>query len=172
MDEDYKRRYRRGVILMVFVLGLWLWGSLAFVSELIEISYEYEAVTVSVPRRLRSTLPRTEPIIVKKLWATYYDNTLKGCIGCKPYYDENGELYFIMSNGQRFDEDAFTVAANWVPKGAKLEVQWGSNVVVVDVTDRMLSDLKIDLSKAAFYELTGDLDIGSAFVDVKVIYLP
>ena len=42
--------------------------------------------------------------------ATIYTDTIEGCLGCKPHYDENGELYFIMANGERLDDKKRTVA--------------------------------------------------------------
>jgi len=34
--------------------------------------------------------------------ATIYTDTLEGCLGCRPYYDENGELYFVMAKNGMF----------------------------------------------------------------------
>ena len=42
--------------------------------------------------------------------ATIYTDTIEGCLGCKPHYDENGELYFVMANGERLDDKKRTVA--------------------------------------------------------------
>lgn len=94
----------------------------------------------------------------RQIWGTWYGEAPWECLGCNPD--------LIMANGERFDETAWTAAANWLPLGTEVVVTWGGKSVIVTITDRMLSDYKIDLSKSAFAEL-GSLDIGSMLVTVE-----
>jgi len=171
---------KRGLALFVLIGLLMIGGMLYAINALTQQAYKYEAVKVKIPPRVPQNvapsqsiyLPPRRPIIPdRELWATWYGATLEECIGCAPYYDAQG-LYFLMANGDRFDEFALTAAANWLPLGSIVELTWGDQVIAVTITDRMLSDEKIDLSKIAFSKLTGDLSIGSAFIRAKVIYLP
>lgn len=51
-----------------------------------------------------------EPRVSIEGFAGYYDSSLEGCVGCKPHYDENGNLFFYMANGQELDDSKKTVA--------------------------------------------------------------
>ncbi len=86
-------------------------------------------------------------------WATFYEETIEGCRGCRPHYDENGQLYFVMANGQRLDDEAFTVACNDFPLGTKVVVQkvdeeGGGRIVTATVTDRHGANIVVDMTKA------------------------
>src|SRR5688572_26578527 len=35
--------------------------------------------------------------------ASYY--SMDGCLGCPPHYDEDGNVYYLTANGDRFDEN-------------------------------------------------------------------
>jgi 3D (Asp-Asp-Asp) domain-containing protein len=75
--------------------------------------------------------------------ATIYTDTLEGCLGCRPYYDENGKLYFVMANGERLDCERKTVACgvgtscNQFPLGTVVVVQNVENgmFTTAEVTD-------------------------------------
>ena len=69
--------------------------------------------------------------------ATIYTATREGCLGCKPHYDENGELYFIMANGERLDDKRKTVACG-VGTSCKL-FPLGTTVVVQNVENGMFT---------------------------------
>lgn len=69
--------------------------------------------------------------------ATIYTNTLEGCLGCQPHYDEDGELYFVMANGERLDDREKTVACG-VGTSCKL-FPLGTTVVVQNVENGMFT---------------------------------
>lgn len=69
--------------------------------------------------------------------ATIYTDTIEGCLGCKPHYDENGELYFVMANGERLDDKRKTVACG-VGTSCKL-FPLGTTVVVQNVENGMFT---------------------------------
>ena len=69
--------------------------------------------------------------------ATIYTDTIEGCLGCKPHYDENGKLYFIMANGERLDSKKRTVACG-VGTSCKL-FPLGTTVVVQNVENGMFT---------------------------------
>jgi rare lipoprotein A (peptidoglycan hydrolase) len=81
----------------------------------------------------------------------------------------------LMANGQRFNDNNFTVATRLWPLGTWLRVTnlQNNKVVVVKVTDRIgkrFADVRIDLSKSAFYKLTnGHLELGLIPISVEVI---
>jgi rare lipoprotein A (peptidoglycan hydrolase) len=71
------------------------------------------------------------PLPTKNTWsgtASYYSES--GCVGCSPD--------LTMANGQRFNENALTIAFNKLPLGALVMVTNVSNeqAVTVEVTDR------------------------------------
>ncbi len=75
--------------------------------------------------------------------ATIYYDTIEGCLGCQPHYDENGNLYFVMANGERLDSNRKTVACgvgtscNQFPLGTIVVVQNVENgmLTTAEVTD-------------------------------------
>jgi len=81
----------------------------------------------------------------------------------------------LMANGQRFNDNNFTVATRLWPLGTWLRVTnlQNNKVVVVKVTDRIgkrLADVRIDLSKSAFFELSGGhLELGIVPIKVEVV---
>ena len=69
--------------------------------------------------------------------ATIYTDTIDGCLGCKPHYDENGKLYFIMANGERLDVKKRTVACG---VGTSCKVfPVGTTVVVQNLENGMFT---------------------------------
>ena len=73
--------------------------------------------------------------------ATIYTDTIEGCLGCKPYYDENGELYFIMANGERLDSKKRTVACG---VGTSCKVfPIGTTVVVQNLENGMFTTAEV-----------------------------
>ena len=69
--------------------------------------------------------------------ATIYTDTIEGCLGCKPHYDENGELYFVMANGERLDSKKRTVACG---VGTSCKVfPLGTTVVVQNLENGMFT---------------------------------
>ena len=86
-----------------------------------------------------------------------------GCLKCPVFYDENGQPYHLLANGERFDDSDPTVAAHKeLPLGTELLVTNPANgkTIVVVVQDRgpyskdngVVRDL--DLSKAAAQKLS------------------
>lgn len=72
-----------------------------------------------------------KPLPTKQTWsgvASYYSES--GCVGCSPT--------LTMANGERFDEDALTIAFNKLPLGSLVRVTNLANEqgVTVEVTDR------------------------------------
>lgn len=59
--------------------------------------------------------------------ASYY--SVAGCVGCSPD--------LTMANGETFDEDALTLAFNWLPLGTKVSVTnvTSQKTVTAEVTD-------------------------------------
>ena len=45
-----------------------------------------------------------------------------GCLGCKPHYDQDGNLYYVTSSGEVFDENKFALAFNRLPNGSRVRV--------------------------------------------------
>ena len=73
--------------------------------------------------------------------ATIYTDTIEGCLGCKPHYDENGELYFVMANGERLDSKKRTVACGI---GTSCEVfPLGTTVVVQNLENGMFTTAEV-----------------------------
>jgi 3D (Asp-Asp-Asp) domain-containing protein len=69
--------------------------------------------------------------------ATIYTDTIEGCLGCKPHYDENGRLYFIMANGEILDVKRRTVACG---VGTSCKVfPIGTTVVVQNLENNMFT---------------------------------
>lgn len=108
--------------------------------------------------------------------ASYY--SMDGCLGCKPYYDENG-VYYLTANGDRFDENAHTLAvpAEWVKEG-KVELGTIVSVTNLDNGKRVLGAVVndsggflkygriADLSKALYEELGVITDVTTIEVQV------
>lgn len=105
---------------------------------------------------ITSTYPRLSRFIE----ASWYGGSDSECIGCRA--DR------IMFNGEPYDEDAYTAAANWLPINSFAVLRYGSHTVIVRITDRMVSNTRIDLSKAAFLALEEDLNSGI----ITIEYLP
>ena len=73
--------------------------------------------------------------------ATIYTDTIEGCLGCKPHYDENGKLYFIMANGERLDSKRKTVACG---VGTSCKVfPLGTTVVVQNLETGMFTTAEV-----------------------------
>ena len=77
----------------------------------------------------------------------------------------------VMANGEKYQDEALTCAANLYPLGSWLKVEAGQVSVVVQVTDRIgqrFAHSRIDLSKRAF-RMLAPLRIG--ILRVKVTQL-
>ena len=92
--------------------------------------------------------------------ASWYGESNSDCIGCRA--DR------LMFNGEPYDEDAYTAAANWLPINSFAVLRYGVHTVIVRITDRMVSNTRIDLSRAAFLALEEDLSAGI----ITIEYLP
>ena len=101
-----------------------------------------------------------QPRLSRYIEATWYGESDEECLGCRA--DRK------MANGDRYDETAYTAAANWLPLNSLVLFTYGSESVVVRITDRMVANDHIDLSKQAFLALTGNLSIG----EIVVEYIP
>ncbi len=92
--------------------------------------------------------PTPEPVVEAKIEArktgeilegeaTIYTDTIEGCLGCQPHYDENGGLYFVMANGEKLDCERKTVACG---VGTSCELfPLGTTVVVQNVENGMFT---------------------------------
>lgn len=85
-------------------------------------------------------------------FATWYGEDADECMGCS-WNDDLG--CYDTASGDCFDEERFTAASNAFPLGTILRVSYRSQEVIVEVTDRMYYDDRIDLSKRAFAQLVG-----------------
>ena len=67
-----------------------------------------------------------------------YSATWGGCLGCKKYFDENGQLYYRMANGEILDDGNFTIAFNYLPLGSRVSLVNRDNArsVAATITDR------------------------------------
>jgi len=88
--------------------------------------------------------PEVTPRVYIKGMAGYYDSTIKGCLGCMPHYDDAGNLFFRMANGQVLDDTKKTVALgetfiayNNIKLGEMVTITNTSNgsTEIVEVTD-------------------------------------
>src|SRR3990167_2456019 len=43
-------------------------------------------------------------------YVSTYTATYEGCVGCKTYWDEKGQLYYKMANGEKLDDNRLTIA--------------------------------------------------------------
>ena len=102
----------------------------------------------------------TYPRLSRFIRASWYGESDAECIGCRA--DR------LMANGELYDEDAYTAAANWLPINSFEVLRYGPRTVIVRITDRMVSNTYIDLSKAAFLALEEDLSKGI----ITIEYLP
>ena len=60
-----------------------------------------------------------------KGYVSTYTATYGGCLGCKKYYDEKGQLYFTMANGERLNDSRLTIAfydLNLIPLNSMVSV--------------------------------------------------
>ena len=69
--------------------------------------------------------------------ATIYSATIEGCLGCKPHYDKDSNVYFVMANGERLDDKKRTVACG-VGTSCKV-IPLGTTVVVQNVENGMFT---------------------------------
>jgi len=51
-----------------------------------------------------------------------YSATYGGCLYCKKYFDENGQLYYLTASGERLNDSLFTLAANFGNLGDMVSV--------------------------------------------------
>ena len=92
-------------------------------------------------------------------------------IGTASWYGGSEKLNRHTANGEVFNPADFTCATYAYPFNTRLKVTYGKRSVIVRVNDRgpnkRLGRL-IDLSRDAFYMLTGDLNKGLVTVKVEV----
>lgn len=131
--------------------------------EVISPVAEYTDKSIVPTKTYAQELPEEEPAeIGYKKWegkASWYGSTLDTCIGCKPYYSEDGEVYFVMRNGEVLDEDDMTLAFHHLPMNSLVRVTNLDNnrSAVARVTDTGGFEDKYgriaDLSKGLAYEI-------------------
>ena len=116
---------------------------------------------------------RTKLLLIA-LFALYnvFTLTIKAQSDGKASYYSNGLHGRRMSNGERYDRNAFTCAHRTLPFGTRLKITNPRNgkSVIVRVTDRgpFVRGRVVDLSYAAAREL-GTLASGVAYVKVEVV---
>jgi len=83
-------------------------------------------------------LDRNRPHLEGK--ASWYGTGENECMGCLKHYDENG-LYYIMSNGQRLDDNKATMACGVYNSCDMFPV--GSKVLVQNVANGMFTEVRV-----------------------------
>ena len=114
-----------------------------------------------------------------KGWKGYvssYSATWGGCLGCTKLYDQNGQLWYRMANGERLDDARFTIAffdLGLIPLNSRVSVTNLTNgkstgAVVTDTGGFMeccdrIADLSIATAQAI--EAKTDLDL----IEIKTL---
>src|SRR3990167_7006201 len=149
--------YRFFLIAIIVGMSLFINELYAANQEILGTRAELVRMNESLQRDLENCIDRLHvvsgdavvslPILEKKTEAvaSWYGEWNDECIGCN---DDR-----VMADGAIFNEEAFTAAANFVPLGTMMSVRYGQREIVVRVSDRMLLDSRIDLSKSAFAAL-------------------
>src|SRR3990167_7124762 len=73
-------------------------------------------------------------------YVSTYTATYGGCLGCKPYWDSKGQLYYNMANGEKLDDNRLTIAfydLGIMPLGTRVSLVNRTNLksIVATVTD-------------------------------------
>ena len=73
-------------------------------------------------------------------YVSTYTATYGGCLGCTKYYDEKGQLYYKMANGEKLDDNRLTIAfynLGIMPLGTRVSLVNRTNgkSIVATVTD-------------------------------------
>lgn len=124
--------------------------------EIIEIEKIIEPEEQEEGEEVTEVEPTPAP--AKTSWtgkASWYGSGEGECLGCRPYYREDGSVYYRMANGQILDDTQMTVAFNRAPLGSQLRITnlENNSVTYATVADtggfEELKDPKIvDVTKA------------------------
>ena len=73
-------------------------------------------------------------------YVSTYTATYGGCLGCKQYFDEKGQLYYKMANGEKLDDNRLTIAfydLGIMPLGTRVSLVNRTNgkSIVATITD-------------------------------------
>ena len=123
------------IMTIIFTILLTIILTMSFAKRMCQRYCESQMLEPVIDRQEYTPTPTLAPR--GQVWsgkASYY--SVDGCLGCTPYYDENG-LFYIMANGQRLDDDKKTIAFNQLPLGTKVKVlntenMWITDAVVAD----------------------------------------
>ena len=116
---------------------------------------------------------KTKLLFIALLWlCNFFTLTIQAQSDGKASYYSNGLHGRRMSNGERYDRNAFTCAHRTLPFGTRLKITNPRNgkSVIVRVTDRgpFVRGRVVDLSYAAAREL-GTIASGVAYVKVELV---
>ena len=78
-----------------------------------------------IDRQTSPASPQGSPESPQKVWKgkiSIYSATYGGCLYCKKYFDENGQLYYLTASGERLNDSLFTLAANFGNLGDMVSV--------------------------------------------------
>jgi len=132
-----------------------------------------------IDRQTSPASPQGSPESPQKVWKGYvssYSATWGGCLGCTKLYDQNGQLWYRMANGERLDDARFTIAffdLGLIPLNSRVSVTNLTNgkstgAVVTDTGGFMeccdrIADLSIATAQAI--EAKTDLDL----IEIKTL---
>ena len=73
-------------------------------------------------------------------YVSTYTATYGGCLGCKQYFDEKGQLYYKMANGEKLDDNRLTIAfydLGIMPLGTRVSLinRTNGKSIVATITD-------------------------------------
>ena len=77
-----------------------------------------------IDRQTSPASPQGSPESPQKVWKgkiSIYSATYGGCLYCKKYFDENGQLYYIRADGSRLVDDN-GIAFNHLPLGTRVSL--------------------------------------------------
>src|SRR3990167_5289005 len=130
-------------------------------------------------RNTTSNISTVSLVESPKGWKGYvssYSATWGGCLGCTKLYDQNGQLWYRMANGERLDDARFTIAffdLGLIPLNSRVSVTNLTNckstgAVVTDTGGFMeccdrIADLSIATAQAI--EAKTDLDL----IEIKTL---
>src|SRR3990167_9519986 len=97
----------------------------------------------------------------QKVWkgkVSSYSATYGGCLGCQKYFDDKGQLYYIMANGEKLIDGNYTIAFNHLPLNSRVSLVNLDNAksVAAVVTDRG------GFEKPEFNNRIADLSVATA----------
>ena len=131
-----------------------------------------------IDRQTSPASPQGSPESPKgwKGYVSIYSATWGGCLGCTKLYDQNGQLWYRMANGERLDDARFTIAffdLGLIPLNSRVSVTNLTNgkstgAVVTDTGGFMeccdrIADLSIATAQAI--EAKTDLDL----IEIKTL---